>query len=146
MAATYGGVGVLHAPAATSALLARDYQMYISGVRMLTWLGNIVSLGAGYGNTVPGTSGDPEPAPDGEAWLMISGPVIIRRQAVDVPGGDEGANKFGSGVVDIILNDRYVLAERTSVVGVECDVFSILVDLEAISGGGGGTDDDLQLE
>lgn len=146
LAATYGGVGVLHAPAATSALLARDYQMYLSGARMLTWLGNVVSLGAGYPNTIPGTSGDPDPAPAGEAWLLISGPVIIRRAAVDTPGGDDGANQFGSGTIDITSNDRFVLAERTSVVGVECGVFAVLVDLEATSGGGGGGDDDLELE
>lgn len=140
LAASYGGVGVLHSPANASAPMACNSQMYLSGGRMLTWLGNIVSLGAGYTNTAIGSSGDPDPAETGEAWLMISGPVIIRRDGVNVPGDlNDG--------VDITLNDRFVLAERTSVVGVECGVFSILVTLAA--GGGSGSsvsDNDLELE
>ena len=82
-----------------------------------------------------------------DSQLMGNG-ISRRRQRGQVePGGDEGANNFGSGTIDIILNDRYVLAERTSVIGVECAVFATLVDLEATSGGGGGgADDDLELE
>lgn len=127
LAEEYRGVGVLHSPAAGSSALARDYQFYRDGARMITWLGHNVSLGAGYPN---------QPAADTQ--LMISAPITIRREDVSVPGG--------GGKVDVLVNDRYILAERVSVISLECDtVFSVSVDLSAGSGGG-SDDNDLELE
>lgn len=128
LAVDYGGVGVLHAPAGASALLAAGSQLVREGARMITWLGNRVALGAGYQVSNVDPNGDP--ADPGVLWLYISGPVTIRQQQPDVPGANPTGEQHApwEGVIDTTLNDRYVLAERTSVVQVECGVFAAAIE------------------
>jgi hypothetical protein len=136
MAVAYGGVGVIHAPAGASALLAAEHQLVKEGARMLTWLGNRVALGAGYQAANLDPNGDP--AEPGTFWLYISGPVTVLQEQPDLPGRQpsppSGVEQAWQGVIDTVLNDRYVLAERTSVVMVECGVFAVQIEApEAVS-------------
>lgn len=115
LAAEYGGVGIIHMPVGVAAVAGNGYVLLADGARRRTWAGNMVAIGAGYfANTGP----DGEPAADGTAWLYASGPVVIRRENPDLKD-----------TVDIVVNDRLVLAERTYVIGVECAVEAILVEV-----------------
>lgn len=129
MAVDYGGVGVLHAPAGASALLSHRGQLVKEGARLRTWLGNNVALGAGYQVANVAPSGDPADA--GTLWLYISGPVTIRQQQPQIPGarpeGDTSDAPW-EGVINIATNDRLMLAERTSVVQLECAVFAAQIE------------------
>lgn len=118
----YGGIGVLHVPLGAGTPLGATGSLIRDGARTRTWVGTLVALGAGYAvNTGP----DGEPAAEGEAWIYISGPVVVRREEPNVvPDGDDGA-------VVIATNDRQVLVERTSVVGVECSVYAVRVEVGA---------------
>jgi hypothetical protein len=114
LAETYGGEGLLHVPAAAAALLGccnvvtrtRDTQC------PETLMGNGVIFGSGYAANVGGTGCTEAPA--GEAWLYITPPVRVRQDAVQVYPPTE------AGSIDTRLNDRRVLAERTSVIEVAC--------------------------
>lgn len=122
LAETYGGQGVLHVPAGAAALLGccRVVQLDQSAPRTL--MGNCVILGSGYAVNV----GPPDcaQAPDGEAWLYITGPIRVRREApIIVPDTDAAS-------VRTTTNDRFVLAERTFVVEVACcEAAAIRVEL-----------------
>jgi hypothetical protein len=112
LAETYGGSGVLHVPAGAAALLGCCNIVHLGGASARTLMGNCVILGAGYAANV----GPPDctQAPAGEAWLYITGPIRVRREApVIVPNEDSES-------VRITTNDRFVLAERTFVVEVAC--------------------------
>lgn len=121
MAARYGGQGVVHVPAGAAALLG-CCQLAIregdSGLRSL--LGNCFVLGSGYGvNTGP----DGAPAPAGEAWLVASGPMVIRQSPPQVlPDGSMQE------VIDIQTNERMVLAEQTYVPQLSCGACAIRVN------------------
>ncbi|CAL9612955.1 hypothetical protein SUDANB1_05665 [Streptomyces sp. enrichment culture] len=114
IAEQYGGEGLLHVPAAAAALLGccnvvtrtRDTQC------PETLMGNGVVFGAGYSANVGGVGCTQAPA--GEVWLYATPPVRVRRGPVDVLPPTE------AGSIDTRLNDRYVLAERTSVIEVAC--------------------------
>ncbi|MGO4428326.1 cupin, partial [Streptomyces sp. MCAF7] len=77
-----------------------------------TLMGSCVIMGSGYSVNV----GPPDctQAPAGEAWLYITGPIRIRREAPQiVPETDKESFR-------ITTNDRFVLAERSCVVEVAC--------------------------
>lgn len=123
LAVDYGGVGVVHVPAAAGPLLCAHNQLRReAGGRMRTCAsGHHVVVGGGYQvNTGP----DGQPAPEGTVWLAISGPVVVRREAIQiVPGTDKES-------VRISTNDRMVLAERNFVVQVSCAVEMVLACLD----------------
>lgn len=109
---TYGGQGVLHVPAGAAALLGCCNLVHLDGESARTLMGNCVILGSGYSVNV----GPPDctQAPAGEAWLYITGPIRVRREApMIIPDSDRES-------VRITTNDRFVLAERTFVVEVAC--------------------------
>lgn len=108
----YGGRGVLHVPAGAAALLGCCNLVHLDGGNARTLLGNCVVMGSGYSLNV----GPPDctPAPAGEGWLYITGPLRVRREGVFlVP--DEDAES-----VQISTNERKVQAERTFVVEIAC--------------------------
>lgn len=112
LAATYGGRGVLHVPAGAAALLGCCNIIRTDEGTPQTLMGNCVVMGSGYSVNV----GPPDCtlAPAGEAWLYITGPIRVRREApFVVPGSDTES-------VRITTNDRFVLAERSFVVEVAC--------------------------
>lgn len=119
LARNYGGLGVLHVPADLSAMLAQANQMLREGARIRSWLGNWLALGGGYAANV-GPGG--QVAPAGHAWLYASGPVVVRREVIDIVPDSPGA------ALNIRTNDNQVLAERTFVVQVACAA-AILVNI-----------------
>lgn len=135
----YGGVGVVHVPIGLAAVFGAAGILLDKGARRETWAGNLVALGAGYEvNVGPvSSSGDPTDAAADAFWVYITGPVTARREAVDVLArGDRDA-------LDIVLNDRYMLAERTWVLSYECAVAAIQVARVVGTGGGGSGDTDI---
>lgn len=121
LARTYGGVGVLHLPTTVGALLGCCQIAHREGARLRTLTGNCVILGAGYdrANVGPGCT----PAPDGEAWLWITGAMVIRREAVHVVPETDAEQ------VEIRMNDRRVLAEQTYVVQHTCRAAGVRVEV-----------------
>lgn len=130
MAMESGAVGVLHVPAAASALLDYHSLVHHGGdvcdpSCLVTGLGNCVIPGAGYqanlGPSDPGADPPvaPEPAPDGELWLYASGPVRVRQSDVIVVPPDEDAS------INPNLCIQQVLAERTYLVQVDCPITAI---------------------
>lgn len=125
----YGGVGVVHVPLSLASVFGAANVLLDKGTRRETWPGNLVALGAGYE-----VNSGPEAAPADTFWVYITGPVVVRRAGADTPaGGDRDA-------LDVSLNDRYVLAERTSVISYECVVGAVQV-LRAVGGAGAGSGD-----
>ena len=117
----YLGTGLIHAPKWTAGLFNREMQIaYELGTAPIlrTPVGTGWVFGAGY----PGTGPEGQPAPaavaaPGQAWVYGTGQVVIRR----------------SPVVANVARDRNgcvtALAERTVVLGVQCDVrCAVLVD------------------
>lgn len=118
LASNYGGMGVLHVPAGAAALLSshRLASWPVDDESPYTLAGNCVVIGAGYAVNVG--PADPGPgcviAPSGEAWLYITPPVRVRRDAPSLVFTDEGHS------LNTSTNDRYALAETTFVVETAC--------------------------
>lgn len=119
LAEQYGGVGTLHVPAGAAALLGCCNIAYRDGDSLRTLAGNCVIVGSGYSAANSGPDGTP--APPGEAWLYVSGPVVVRRGPVDIIPDRAGAS------VDYRVNTRRVLGERTYVPATTCVVCAIRV-------------------
>lgn len=117
LATNYGGAGVLHVPAGAAGLLAmhRLAELNDEG-HPETLMGNCVILGAGYavnvGPATPPATGCTT-APAGEAWLYITPPVRVRRDAPFL------ADVVGQGI-NTRTNDRRALAETTFVTEFAC--------------------------
>lgn len=116
LATNYGGTGVIHVPAPAAALISHHrLANWPDGGSPQTLMGNCVVLGAGYSANVG--PADPGPgcavAPSGEAWLYITPPMRVRRDARRLVSIDsQGVNHS--------TNDRYALAESTFVPEVAC--------------------------
>jgi len=116
LAVNYGGQGVIHAPAGAAALLAHSRVVDVEpGEAPVTLMGNCVVLGAGYAaNVGPDGAGGCVTAPAGEAWIYITPPVRVRRDARSLTITTEQQSVRSS------TNDRFALAETTAVVEVAC--------------------------
>jgi hypothetical protein len=115
LAVNYGGQGVIHAPAGAAALLSHSRVINIGecgdDCAPQTAMGNCVVLGAGYAANV---GPDGTVAPAGEAWLYITPPVRVRRDAPSLTTTTEAQS------IRTTTNDRFALAETTMVVEVAC--------------------------
>ncbi|MFE2995008.1 hypothetical protein ACFXG4_08355 [Nocardia sp. NPDC059246] len=78
LGASYGGVGVLHAPRAVAAHAATAQLLGSEPGRLTTPLGNRWAFGSGY----PGTGPDGSAAAAGTTWLVVTGAVTYRRTGV----------------------------------------------------------------
>jgi hypothetical protein len=112
LAETYGGQGILHAPAGIAALLGCCNAVQLENGSPRTLMGNCAVLGAGYAANV-GPPDCTEAAP-GEAWLFVTGPIRVRREAPQIVPNEDRES------VRTVSNDRFVLAERSFVVEVSC--------------------------
>lgn len=124
LADSYGGIGVIHAPRAVNAyaaakgLVVRDKA---ATPVLRTPLDTLWAFGAGY-DAATGPTGEPA-AVLGETWLYATGAVTLFKGEVNVKPDDGSA-------LDGRTNEVLVLAERTNVMTLDCDVFAIRVRLE----------------
>lgn len=114
LATSYGGQGVIHAPAGAAAFMSRDrlVERDRDGGCPTTLMGNGVVFGSGYSVNVGGAGCTAADA--GEAWLYVTPPVRVRRDERRLVMNAEPQT------VDISRNDRYALAETTFVAEVAC--------------------------
>ncbi|MBP2703519.1 hypothetical protein JOL79_06865 [Microbispora sp. RL4-1S] len=118
---SYGGTGVIHAPAGAVPVLAQAQQFCGTCTAPLrTWLGTPVAAGGGY---VVNTGPDGNPAPAGTAWLYGTGPVAIRRGEVFINPDSIGQ------ALNRTTNEVAILAEREYVVGFDCLLAAVLISI-----------------
>jgi hypothetical protein len=119
LAKTYGGIGVLHAPRFLIALATLKNLTHRDGGRLLGPADNPWAFGAGYNLNGPPVSGDDDnPAGTGQAWLYITGPVVLRRSDIQTHA------TFG-----IRDNERRALAERNYVLTADCPALAVKVTI-----------------
>lgn len=118
LATNYGGQGVIHAPVGTASLLSMHTQIDLVTEETCptTLAGNSVILGNGYSVNVGPVAqpGAGTPAPAGEAWLYITPPMRIRRDARFLSQSGEVQS------VNTTVNDRRTMAETTFIPEVAC--------------------------
>jgi hypothetical protein len=135
LAATYGGLGIIHAPAGVGAMLSHSRVVNIPDSCAVdpcsprTLMGNCVVLGAGYtaniGPTIPPATVGPV-APAGSAWVYITPPIRVRRDERVLTTTNEKQS------IRALTNDRFVLAESTFVIEVACpDAAAVRVDISS---------------
>lgn len=78
-------------------------------------------FGGGY--TRNGPTGQPAPPAD-QAWIYATGPVVIHRGEVNVPG--VAAETFNP-----VTNQALVIAERSYVIIPDCPIAAVLADVDA---------------
>jgi hypothetical protein len=127
LANCYGGRGVIHVPLEALPTLeayrlvhpvgGRDVGSGQFGRQLETLAGNLVAVGAGYPGTGP-TGVDPGTL---TTWLYATGPVFMYRSDVQVM-------PFSS-TVDRSNNTIEMIAERTYVLGFDCCLHTVQVDL-----------------
>jgi len=129
LANCYGGRGVIHVPVRLLPTLIRhDLVEPVGGrspnsgqfgQRLETAAGNLVAVGAGY----PGTGPDgTNPGPTA-AWMYATGPVFMRRSDVKVTPFASAVNRD--------INMIEMIAERTYVLGFDCCLLAVQVELGA---------------
>ncbi len=106
LGASYGGVGVIHAPRKIAAHAA-SAQLIVPGSGYLTTpLGNRWSFGAGY----PGTEPDGTvPAAD-VGWLVITTAVNYRRTEIQHRRTREQSTDYGANRIDVVADRTYVVS------------------------------------
>lgn len=102
--------GVLHVNPMGLALMSEGrFTHDTDDGRIFTRMGSQVVVGTGYGDTGPnGEAADPN-----VVWMYITGPIVIRRSEVFVPGSNE--ERF-----DRLGNKFRIVAERTYVIQLDC--------------------------
>lgn len=123
----YGYVGTIHISMRAYANLSYGGMMQRQGGQLVTPMGSVWSVGAGFGITGPGGAA---PAA-GNVWAFMTPPVLIRRSPVVVPDI--------TATMDRTFNQYMALAERVythtwtcnSVFAVEVPISSPKVDTEA---------------
>lgn len=119
-----GCLGTIHMPRGLTMSLANSFGMATSlnDSKMRTHLGTLISAGGGYNNTGPSA----ELAPDGEAWMIATGPVHIwRGDVLNIPT-----------VVNRSVNLLSSVVERTILAGFECGAAAIRVKVSGCGCGG----------
>lgn len=117
----YGGVPTFHMTRNLATNLIARGSLEPVGDLLRTKLRSKVAAGAGYEGVEPveGVT-----AGDGEAWLIVTGTVVVRRSPTietgEVPTLAAPTNEFS------------VLAERPESIGFECFAAAVLVETEAV--------------
>lgn len=120
-AANYGGVPVIHLPRSAGTVLGRRLER-VSG-HLETIQGSLVASGGGY-DRLQGPGGDAAPAAAaGEAWLYVTGQVVIHR------GDTEDVGPILDSATGGRLNVWSALVERPYTSTWECITGAVLVDL-----------------
>lgn len=122
VAATSGGVGVIHLPRALALALVAKSLLVVNGDRLTTALGTPVVAGTGY----PGTG----PDGTGSNWAYVT-PALFGYRSEIFSATEDGI------AYDTQNNDATALAERTYLIGHDtCGVAA--VQINTASGGGMG--------
>lgn len=116
LASCYGGVGVIHVPAEVFTIMDTEDLVRRDGGALYSPGGHRISVGAGYTGGAPDGSTDED-----EPWIYGTGPVWFYRG--DVTVFDRGDS------LDRSVNTVQAIAERTYVVGYDCCLFGVAVDL-----------------
>lgn len=130
---SYGAVPVIHTPRDAGSLLFTAGAVIRSGTRLETGQGAYVASGGGYDALVgpPTDVEDPStvvPAGVGEAWLYVTGQVVVRRSPMIEVGPVMSRTPA--------TNVATALSERLAVVTWECITGAVLVsttDVYAVS-------------
>lgn len=127
LADCYGGTGVIHVPVKLLPLLdaaelvhpvgGRDVSSGQFGRQLQTLNGNLIAVGAGY----PGTGPDGTDPGDGASWMYATGPVFMYRSGAQVTPFTSAINREN--------NTIEMIAERTYVLGSDCCVVAVQVDI-----------------
>jgi hypothetical protein len=130
--AQYGGVPTIHVPRdAGAGLFAYGATLRSSnGARMETGQGALVASGGGYSTLAgpPTDVEDPETvqaAGDGEAWLYVTGQVVVRRAP-----NSEVIPLTMNRAPGVATNDAMVLTTRSYVATWECVTGAVLVTVD----------------
>lgn len=105
LGASYGGVGVIHAPRIVAAHAASAQLVTESAGKLLTPLGNRWAFGAGY----PLTGPDGTAAAAGTAWLVVTTAVNYRRTGINHRRTREQAFDRGTNTVHSLADRTYVV-------------------------------------
>jgi hypothetical protein len=127
----YGGVPTIHVPRAVGTILGSLGGHQRVQNRLETKQGALVASGGGYHSLVgpPTDAQDPETvqAPgDGEAWLYVTGTVVVRR-APQAQATPLIMSRVTEGDSLAATNDATVLAERAYVASWECITAAVRV-------------------
>lgn len=121
-AANYGGIPILHMARSTATIGFSEHVLEHDASFMVhTGQGALVANGGGYeGNLSPAGVA----APEGQAWIYVTGAVTVVRTPVVtnrvIPGmGEDGGH----------INIQMALAERMVAVSAECIKYAVLVEL-----------------
>lgn len=106
LAASYGGIGVIHAPRAVAAHAASAHLLTPASGYLTTPLGNRWSFGAGYPNTEP----DGSAAAAGVAWLVVTTAVNYRRTEIQHRRTREQSTAYGANRIDVVVDRTYVVS------------------------------------
>jgi hypothetical protein len=110
----YGGIGTIHAARELAAPFTHAQIVQRDGSRMRSPLDNLYAFGAGYTTTGP----DGTAAPDGQAWVYATGPVLLWRSEVQI------LEQF-----DQRKNVRLAIAERSYAVTADCLRVAVLLQI-----------------
>lgn len=117
LAGEYGRVGVIHAPAGTSADAGLNQQLKWEAGKPLTQKGTRWSWGA-----YPYADPEGDAAAAGTAWMVATGAVSLRQTAARVIGDYQQ-------VLNRSTNEVFAIATKTYVVAWECVTAAVLVNL-----------------
>ena len=90
-----------------------------SDTRKYTELHTPVAFGGGYPRTGPTGQGVPSAS---QAWMFATGAVVVARGELLIPGAGIADR------ADLVLNQEYVIVERTYAVLSDCPTAAVLVD------------------
>lgn len=113
----YHGVATIHVPIIAIASLMHRGIIQRDGARLRTISGNTVIAGAGYQNTSPAGVA----AGVGQAWLYATGQVFGYRSAVKTFVREQSFDRS--------TNTLKAIAERTYVLGYECCLHAVLINI-----------------
>ncbi|MFJ8934032.1 hypothetical protein ACIRLA_46455 [Streptomyces sp. NPDC102364] len=116
MAAVTGAVGVIHMPRYAASRYTADRNTLHDGRQLRTELGTPIVAGGGYDYSGPITGTEEFDV----LWLYATGPVTVRRGAVQVYGGDQEG-------FDRASNEVWHLAERPYLITRDCPLYAVAV-------------------
>jgi hypothetical protein len=120
LAARHGTTGLLWAHRRVAGFLAERNLLAADGPRRVAPAGTPLAL-----VHTDGRGPDGAPPAAGRAWLYATGPVLVRRGPIQLPGLAD--------VLDRDVNDVFAVAQRSYLVGWGCATAGVLVQLDPLT-------------